>query len=188
MRVLVVSADRLPRAGLVALLTGRVEIAGECAPDAADGRARELRADVVVAWALPPTTACPVLAVVPDLEAARRALSRGARGVVAADADPERIVAAAMAVSLGMAAVDPAWIDDLLVVRPQPAAGEPLTRRERQVLELLAEGRSNKEIASVLDISDHTAKFHVGAILAKLGASSRGEAVVIAARSGWLVL
>lgn len=65
---------------------------------------------------------------------------------------------------------------------------EPLTERERQVLELLALGLPNKTIAMELGISEHTAKFHVGAIMSKLGAASRTEAVAIAARRGLLVL
>jgi DNA-binding NarL/FixJ family response regulator len=63
---------------------------------------------------------------------------------------------------------------------------EPLTPRERQVLELLAEGQSNKSIALSLAISDQTAKFHVASICGKLGASNRTEAVRIALRRGLL--
>ena len=63
-----------------------------------------------------------------------------------------------------------------------------LTRRESEVLALMADGLSNKEIAQRLTISDHTAKFHVNGILGKLGAQSRTEAVVLAARRGYLTL
>jgi DNA-binding NarL/FixJ family response regulator len=59
---------------------------------------------------------------------------------------------------------------------------ERLTQRELQVLKMLAAGLANKEIAGQLGISDHTAKFHVAQILAKLGAGSRAEAVAIAIR------
>lgn len=61
---------------------------------------------------------------------------------------------------------------------------EPLTKRELQVLRMLANGLGNKEIAGQLGISDHTAKFHVAQILAKLGAGSRTEAVMTAIRRG----
>ncbi len=61
---------------------------------------------------------------------------------------------------------------------------ERLTTRELQVLRMLADGRGNKEIAGELGISDHTAKFHVSQILAKLGAGSRTEAVMIGIRRG----
>jgi DNA-binding NarL/FixJ family response regulator len=65
---------------------------------------------------------------------------------------------------------------------------ESLTDRELQVLSRLAEGLSNKQIAARLGISEHTAKFHVNAILGKLGVQSRTEAVVRAARLGLLML
>ncbi len=61
---------------------------------------------------------------------------------------------------------------------------EPLTKRELQVLRMLANGLANKDIAGQLGISGHTAKFHVAQILAKLGAGSRTEAVTIAIRRG----
>ncbi len=61
---------------------------------------------------------------------------------------------------------------------------EQLTRRELEVLGMLANGLGNKEVAGQLGISDHTAKFHVAQILAKLGAGSRTEAVMIAIRRG----
>lgn len=65
---------------------------------------------------------------------------------------------------------------------------EPLTARETQVLELLAEGLSNKGIGRRLDISDQTVKFHVAAVIGKLGAANRTEAVRLAARRGLITL
>jgi DNA-binding NarL/FixJ family response regulator len=65
---------------------------------------------------------------------------------------------------------------------------EPLTHREQEVLELLAEGLPNKAIAAQLGISDQTVKFHVASISAKLGATNRTEAVRIALRRGLLTL
>ncbi|HLF00586.1 MAG TPA: response regulator transcription factor, partial [Anaerolineales bacterium] len=61
---------------------------------------------------------------------------------------------------------------------------EPLTEREKEVLKLLAQGRSNKEIAAALVISERTVKFHVSAIMGKLGAGNRTEAVSLAAQRG----
>ena len=70
-------------------------------------------------------------------------------------------------------------------IEPMP---EPLTRREIEVLQLLAAGLSNKEIASRLNISEHTAKFHVASIMGKLGAASRTEAVTLGMRHGLVMI
>jgi DNA-binding NarL/FixJ family response regulator len=71
----------------------------------------------------------------------------------------------------------------------QPSAQtNPLTEREQEVLVLLAQGLPNKEIADALHVTERTAKFHVSAILGKLGAGNRTEAVTIAAQRGWVAL
>lgn len=106
------------------------------------------------------------------------------------DATAAEIAAAINSVVLGLSVFDPAI---LAATVQEPAEGlaedlEGLTARERQVLELLADGLTNKAIALRLGISDHTVKFHVGAILSKLGAESRTEAVTLAHRGGLLPL
>jgi DNA-binding NarL/FixJ family response regulator len=68
------------------------------------------------------------------------------------------------------------------------ASVESLTSRERDVLELLAEGLSNRRVAERLGISDHTVKFHVASIYGKLGASSRAELIRRAARRGLITI
>lgn len=70
---------------------------------------------------------------------------------------------------------------------PTPAAGNPLTPREGQVLALVASGLTNREIAYRLGLSDRTVQFHLNGVFNKTGASSRTEAVTIAIRKGWLV-
>jgi DNA-binding NarL/FixJ family response regulator len=65
---------------------------------------------------------------------------------------------------------------------------QPLTPRELQILRMLSDGLPNKSIATALEISEHTAKFHVGQILAKLGAESRTEAVTIGIRHGLVMV
>jgi DNA-binding NarL/FixJ family response regulator len=65
---------------------------------------------------------------------------------------------------------------------------EPLTPRERQVLELVADGLPNKSIAAALGIGDETVKFHLGSILGKLGASNRTDAVRLAIKRGLITL
>jgi DNA-binding NarL/FixJ family response regulator len=66
--------------------------------------------------------------------------------------------------------------------------GEPLTSREIEILGLLAEGMANKDIAAQLHISEHTVKFHVSSILAKLGAGNRSEAVARGIREGLILI
>jgi DNA-binding NarL/FixJ family response regulator len=83
---------------------------------------------------------------------------------------------------------DPVLLRSLLSARAAPPEALALTPREAEVLSLMAEGLSNKLIADRLRISEHTAKFHVNAILNKLGAETRTEAVVLAARRGLLML
>ncbi len=82
---------------------------------------------------------------------------------------------------------------DAIVMAPDPRGAdddyaEPLTTREIQVLELLAEGLPNKSIAERLGISDQTVKFHVSSISGKLGASNRTDAVRRAVRRGLITL
>ena len=131
----------------------------------------------------------PVVAVLWDEEQGAAALAAGVRGVVLRDMLSDRLVAALEAVARGLVVIDPA-LADLLPRRRAVTAElvEPLTPRENEVLQLLAEGRSNKSIAARLGISEHTAKFHVNAILGKLGAATRTEALAQAARLGLVLL
>ena len=94
----------------------------------------------------------------------------------AAAIDADAVVVARAAGPLDESEQDTEWIE------------ESLTPREIEVLELLAEGRSNKSIAERLGISDQTVKFHVASILAKLGAANRTEAVRLAVRRGLISL
>jgi DNA-binding NarL/FixJ family response regulator len=95
-----------------------------------------------------------------------------------------------MAAAQGLVVLDPSLSNPALLARDpsSPSLVEELTPRELQVLELLAEGLPNKVIARRLGISDHTVKFHVNAVLGKLGAQSRTEAVVRATRLGLILL
>ncbi len=129
---------------------------------------------------------------------ARAAEEQGlAFGALRRDATPEEINAAIGAVAGGLVTLDRRLASDLLALSgrsqaalPAPAAqnDEPLTARELEVLQLLAQGLPNKLIAARLHISEHTAKFHVSSIMLKLGAASRTEAVTSAARRGLLIL
>jgi DNA-binding NarL/FixJ family response regulator len=124
---------------------------------------------------------------------ALRSLAPRGWGVVSPDAPPEEIWAAVAAVSWGLVVL-PRALTERLLQGPAVFGGaveelvEPLTAREREVLELLGRGLSNKMIARDLHISEHTAKFHVSSIYTKLGASSRAEAVSLGARHGLISL
>jgi DNA-binding NarL/FixJ family response regulator len=110
----------------------------------------------------------------------------GALGVLQRDASADRLAAASVAVASGLAAFDPDALRALLA----PSSGERgvLSAREHEVLELVADGLSNKLIADRLGVSEHTVKFHVRSLLDKLGADTRADAVARAARRGLLSL
>jgi two-component system nitrate/nitrite response regulator NarL len=134
----------------------------------------------------------PTVAVVGDQAHVSPALAAGARGVVLRDQVGPGIQAALAAVRSGLTVVDTALAQQLVPAAPVKTSngkgrGE-LTERERQVVQLLSEGLSNKLIADRLGISDHTAKFHVNGVMMKLGASTRTEAVVEAVRRGLIRL
>lgn len=111
-----------------------------------------------------------------------RAIRAGAHGFLLKDSPREELLAAIRRVNAGETAIPPALINKL-------AAGistEALTGRELEVLSLLAEGRSNKEIGSQLYISQSTVKSHLRSVFAKLNVLSRTEAIAVATRRGLL--
>ncbi|SDD44469.1 helix-turn-helix transcriptional regulator [Belnapia rosea] len=117
------------------------------------------------------------------------ALRAGARAVLPPDAAPALLAAALPAIARGLAVLPPAQLASLAGRAAPPVAMEAgLTRREREVLDLLAAGASNKVIARRLGLSFHTAKAHVAAVLQKLGAASRADAVARGARAGLVLL
>lgn len=114
-------------------------------------------------------------------------------GVVPRDSSAAELQAAARAVAQGLVVL-PASLARRLVGQRPPAESlaqqpsEPLTAREREVLELVSQGLSNKLIARRLQISEHTVKFHISSIFTKLGAASRTEAVSRGSRQGLITL
>jgi DNA-binding NarL/FixJ family response regulator len=113
------------------------------------------------------------------------------------DVSPEQLVAALQAVASGLLVLHPTQISAQVnsgfpsVTEPSRALdelAEPLTPRESEVLQMLASGLANKEIAAKLAISEHTVKFHVASILGKLGAATRTEAVSLGIRRGLVLL
>jgi two-component system, NarL family, response regulator YdfI len=123
---------------------------------------------------------------------ANRAMQLGVRGILPADVTAAQLTSAVSAVAKGLLVL-PGELA-LASASTQSRNGEtaelfePLTPREKEVLQMLASGLGNKQIAAHLKISDHTAKFHVASILGKLGASSRTEAVSLGLRRGLILL
>jgi len=116
-------------------------------------------------------------------------------GILSSEATAEALRAAVRALAEGLVVVSPEVQALLLAgedadVEEDADGGvvERLTGREGEVLRLLAQGLTNKEIAAALRISEHTVKFHVSSIYGKLGASNRTEAVRKGARRGWVPL
>ncbi len=188
LRVAVWTDDPYLRAGLEAMLSAEPDLDVPALPAARD----EPDVDVLVIEVpetaeTEPAADLPCLALVGSPEEARAALGRGFRGAVQRRAAPELLLAALRAVAAGLVVAEPSTLEDTDQAAATPE-DDPLTEREHEVLELLAEGRSNREIAEELGLSPHTAKFHVNAILDKMGAQTRTEAVVLALRSGYLLL
>jgi two-component system nitrate/nitrite response regulator NarL len=176
-RVLIETASEVTRAGLEALLREHPEI--ELVSSAAN-------ADVLLCYEVPEfsdlAAGVPVVVLTDELPS-QHAWRSGVRAMLPRDAPAAQIVGAIYAASAGLVVL-PA--DDTMHMLPVPAGQptEPLTPRELEVLDMLAEGLSNKLIAHKLGISEHTAKFHVNSILAKLNAGTRTEAVMRGVRLG----
>lgn len=198
-RVLVVADDSLARAGLATLLNQQANllVVGQIASADFAGAIDLYRPDVIVwdsAQAIATInlrdTRAPSIILLAAVDDATTAWSAGARGILPRDASIETMASAIAAVADGLIVIDPVFAAALFPTRDSSSAQpvEELTPRELQVLRLIAEGQSNKTIARELGISEHTVKFHVNAILGKLNAQSRTEAVVIATRLGLILL
>jgi DNA-binding NarL/FixJ family response regulator len=130
----------------------------------------------------------PVLALVGRAERARELVQGGAQGALRRDASGESLAAASVAVAAGLYAFDRDTVAPLLARGVPVAEAGTLRAREREVLELVASGLSNRAIGEALGVSEHTVKFHVRSLLDKLGADTRTDAVARAARRGLLTL
>ena len=205
LRILIVADDPLVRTGLSALLSERsgYTIAGQMPASAGLSAGLDAYTPDVLIWDLgwDPTIALEQLADLRELKIAVIALlaeenhaaatwAAGARGLLLRNTNADDLVAALAAAARGLTVLDPALATAMLAAQERVTAPptEELTSREMQVLQALAEGLPNKTIAIKLAISEHTVKFHVNAILTKLTAQSRTEAVVRASRLGLIIL
>jgi DNA-binding NarL/FixJ family response regulator len=199
-RVLIVAATPTLRAGLRALLhNANIELVGEAAALDVGNAVADL---VVVtepgllAEYDPADDHGPRAFVVlggdERVAALLRALPLAGWGIVAPDATAGELQAAVVAAGEGLIVMQPALLGRLPATPPQgilaDSQPEPLTGREQEVLVLLSQGLPNKLIARQLQISEHTVKFHVSSIFAKLGAASRTDAVSRGARLGLITL
>ena len=161
-----------------------------------DGEVRDLWAACDHLMALPGSTSVAFVVMLPgrsDFEMVAAA-SLGARAILPRAASPLALRDAVMAVAAGRTLVADGLAEKLLsdfsgmLHRRREAEGVDLSPREREVLELIAAGMSNRDVSESLHISLHTVKNHVRSILDKLGVSSRGQAVAEATRRGVLVM
>jgi DNA-binding NarL/FixJ family response regulator len=209
-RVLIVDDDALMRAGLRAVLSSDpgVNVVGEAADgSAAPDSARRLRPDVVLmdvrmpgvdgiratreVLATSPEVRVVILTTFEEDDYIFGALGAGASGFLLKRTRPEELIAAVHTIAAGDSLLAPSVtrrVIDRMATRPPPAPGgdrlDALTAREREVLELVARGLSNGEIAAELVIEESTVKTHVKRILGKLGARDRVQAVIAAYEGG----
>jgi DNA-binding NarL/FixJ family response regulator len=198
-RLLIAAPSAVMRAGLEALAVSCLdaELVGSF-PDLS--AVESLRPDVVLSalpWdEIPPSSDGRGPAFVLLADAAqpiwtREAVRLGVRAVLPPSASAPEILAAVEAAANGLAVLDPRDLDGLLrSAAPTPASHEvpALTARELEVFRMMADGAANKTIAWKLNISEKTVYFHVAAILGKLNASNRTEAVAIGVRKGMILL
>jgi NarL family two-component system response regulator YdfI len=210
-RVFIVAASPLIRAGLQSMLADRrFDIVGSTADfETMSGQLVDIEPDVVLIEAaaddhedllkaledaeIAREYAVAVLSEHPRADWLSRALRAGVRAVLPRDPTPEQLGAALEAAAAGLVVVHHSEVNAVLpapaeLSSPVSELLEPLTPREREVLQMISAGLGNKEIAGKLSISEHTVKFHVTSILGKLGASSRTEAVSIGIRHGLVLL
>jgi DNA-binding NarL/FixJ family response regulator len=192
--VLVAAASLVIRAGLKTLVEQMpgCEVAGSASSLDLIERALDLHPAVIL-WHLSPDEDPastlhdlrhqPVLLLTPS--APLELIRAGARGVLPPDASESQIAAALQATAAELVVFSP---ESTTAASSIPHAASGLTARETEVLRMIAEGLANKEIAYRLGISEHTVKFHVSALLGKLGAGSRAEAIGLGIRQGAIML
>jgi DNA-binding NarL/FixJ family response regulator len=202
-RVVIVDDHAVVRRGLRAFLELQpdIEVVGEAADGAtAEQTALEARPDLVLMDLVLPGSDS--IATIRRLRAAHpgmavlvltsylddvhvfAALEAGAAGYLLKDVQPDELVQAIRQVRRGEPALHPKVASRLVQHTAQPSSFADFTRRERDVLRLLAEGFANKEIARRLSLSEKTVKTHVSNILQKLGVSDRTQAALLAVRRG----
>lgn len=209
LRLLLVADNPLARAGLATLIADQpgMAIVGQVAGGETLPADIEIYQPDVVIWDLgwEPEESLNLLhelaadtmegnlrfvALLPEVDQVPAIASAGVQGLLLRNISSEQLLAAVTAAANDLVVLDPEIMAALLPAGPleEMTPVEELTPREREVLQLLAEGLANKAIAQRLEISEHTVKFHVNAIMSKLGVQSRTAAVVRATRLGLILL
>jgi two-component system, NarL family, response regulator LiaR len=207
-RVLLVDDHAVVREGLRAFLELQdgIEVVGEAADgEEAVTQATNLRPDVILMdlvmprldgvgamrqlRELVPSARVVVLTSFLEDERLLPAIQAGAAGYLLKNTEPAELARAVRAAQAGDAIIDPTVAARLVsaLANDRRSARDPadqLTRREREVLELIVRGRSNKRIALELGIAEKTVKTHVGHVLAKLDVTDRTQAALLAVREG----
>jgi DNA-binding NarL/FixJ family response regulator len=208
-RVLIKASSHVARAGLESLLHShpgvrlvrdlRTDVRGVESESPADvllveaDTLRDAMALDALEWAAAGGTVV-LLVRSPAAEPLAEALRLGVKAILPNRSDGPEIIAAIEAAAAGMVVLHPGGIEALLNVPRLVRGGdsetpvEDLTPRELEVLQLVATGLGNKEIAARLDISEHTVKFHIASLMGKLGAGSRTEAVTLGLRRGLIMI
>ena len=207
LRVLIVSDNLLTRAGLAALLDTQEDIlvVGQTSTNTLPEELDIYHADIIVCdlgWqasdnihtlSLIDDKDMPILVLLTDENDSVSLLSTlnkfSVYGLLLNENGSELLMIALHTVANGLIVIDPSLSSYIATSSPvTEIITESLTQRENEVLQLLAQGLTNKAIALQLGITDHTVKFHVNAIMTKLNAQSRTEAVIIATRAGLIIL
>jgi two-component system, NarL family, response regulator YdfI len=201
-RVVIVANSAIVRAELESLLATvpMFELVGSFSIDMAAAQSENLEPDVVLLDLESMPDDSMILAIgsgaaqviLTDAENFAVINHSAVRAILPRDASPEEIIAAVQAAATGLISLHPDAFDYLL---SQTQEGKEfafsdsiLSPREIEILRMIAEGLGNKEIAAKLSISDHTVKFHVSSIFAKLGAANRAEAVTLGIRQGLIMV
>jgi NarL family two-component system response regulator LiaR len=205
-RVLVIDDHAIVRKGICALLATEPDI--EVVGEAKDGReavasAKQLQPDVILMDLVMPEldgleATRRILAAQPEVrvlvltsftgdDKVFPAIRAGAQGYLLKDSSPDELIQAIHQVHRGESSLDPSVARRVLQEFSQPSSRsetDPLTEREAEVLQLVAQGCSNRDISEQLGISNATVRSHMSSILAKLKLSSRTQAAIYALRQG----
>jgi two-component system, NarL family, response regulator YdfI len=211
-RVSISASSSIRRAGLESIIanSSMTQLVGSMyGIDALERHLRQFQPDVVVAdlehadsrWIShapgldeeQPAVNVVALVDAPGMAWVTRALRANVKAILNRDAPPEDILSAIESTYSGLVVLEPDVIDSVLrsvrlTTADPPALSQALTEREIEVLQLLAEGVGNKVIATRLNISEHTVKFHISSVLSKMGAASRTEAVTQGIRNGLILI